>query len=235
MSEIIGWITEHLLWVLLAIGTAFSICWLMHFRDELEISRIKVVLISILHTLYGVLTVKLFALIETGFDPDSVGNMSLFGAVAFMPAGYFLVSAVTKKKPSKVFDIFTICLLFTLMCARIGCIIRGCCEGRFIAGTEFRYPTREIEIVFYIVMLAVLGRKVLNKEGKGTIYPIYMIAYGIFRFIEEWFRTSSNMYMFHKAHIWALLSLSIGLSIYFELSTKQSRKERIDKGGSKHG
>lgn len=234
MSEIISWLTEHSLWFLLAAGTVFCICWLMHFRDELEISPIKVVLFSILHTLYGVLTVKVFAVIETGFDMDSAGSMSLFGAVAFMPAGYFLVSAVTKKKPSKVFDIFTICLLFTLMCARINCIISGCCTGRLIAGTQFHYPTREIEIAFYIVMLVALGRKVLNREGKGAIYPIYMIAYGIFRFIEEWFRTSSDMYMFHKAHIWALLSLIIGLSIYFEIRTKQNKTRRKNKEGTKH-
>ena len=71
MSEIISWLTEHSLWFLLAAGTVFSICWLMHFRDELEISPVKVVLFSILHTLYGVLTVKVFAVIETGFDMDS--------------------------------------------------------------------------------------------------------------------------------------------------------------------
>ena len=61
-----------------------------------------------------------------------------------------------------------------------------------------------------------------------------MIAYGIFRFIEEWFRTSSGMYMFHKAHIWALLSLIIGLSIYFEIRTKQNKTRRKNKEGTKH-
>lgn len=234
MNEFIVWLTDNFLYFFLAAGTVFNICWLMHFRDELGISSVKVVIISILHTLYGVLTVKAFAIVESGFNSDSVGNMSLFGGVAFMPLGYLLVSIFTKQKPAKVFDIFTICLMFTLMCARINCIISGCCGGRLIPGTEFHYPTRELEIAFYIVFLVVLGRKVLNKEGKGTIYPIYMIAYGVFRFIEEWFRTSSGMYMFHKAHIWALLSLIIGLSIYLELKTRQSKTNRAKREGAKY-
>ena len=81
--------------------------------------------ISICHTLYGVLTVTVFAFLETGFDSNSLGNMSLFGGVFFMPLAYWLGAKLSKRKMADVFDIFTICMIFTLMCARINCIIAG--------------------------------------------------------------------------------------------------------------
>ena len=62
--------------------------------------------VAVLHTLIGVLSVKIFAFLETGFNPDSLGNMSLFGGVFFMPVLYFISAKVSKRNIKTVFDIF---------------------------------------------------------------------------------------------------------------------------------
>ena len=223
-----AWLQDNALYLLLALGTIFNIFWLFNFQDRLKMKWWAVLLISVLHTVYGVLTVMLFAFAESGFNPDSLGNMSIFGGVFLMPIAYFLGAKLFKRKLGEVFDIFLICMMFTLMCARINCIISGCCKGCLIFGSESaRWPTRELEVVFYIVLLIIFGRRVKRNESHGELYPAYMFLYGIFRFITEFFRVSERSAgIFHLSHLWALISFGLGVSLYYELKSKNKKTRR---------
>lgn len=209
-------------------GTVFTFLWQMRLRKRLRIKWYAALIISVLHTLLGVLLVTVFAFMESGFDTDSLGNMSLFGAVFFMPLLYWGGAKIWKRDTKQVFDCYTICMIFTLMCARTNCIFAGCCQGLTIPGTNgLHWPTRQLEILFYIVLLVILGRKVHAGETRGEIYPIYMSTYGGFRFVIEFFRyTSISFGIFHISHIWAMVSFCLGLSIWMEFKTK-NRKEKI--------
>ena len=225
MSQIAGWISGHTLTVLLAVGTVFTCLWLLRFRRPLRVSVPAAIALALGHTLYGVLAVSLFAIIEGMGAPASVGNMSLFGGVFFMPVAYYAAARLTRRDTAMVFDVCTICLIFTLFCARFNCILAGCCRGMVIPGTDgLRWPTRELELVFYAVLLLVLARRVLAGKSRGLSYPIYMMAYGVFRFIVETFRESSSQSLFHIAHLWALVSLCVGASFYFQLNKKKKAR-----------
>lgn len=217
------WLTDCALFILLGCGTLFNVYWLYRCRERLHLRWLSVLLLSVLHTVLGVLSVKVFALFETG----NFSNMSLFGGVFFMPLFYWGVAKLAKQKAADVFDVFTICLVFTLMCARLNCIISGCCLGAHIpieGLTHLRFPTRELELIFYVILLSRLWRKVLSGSARGMIYPIYMISYGIFRFVTETLRVSSRTdSILHISHLWALLSLGIGMSIYGELQKKEKK------------
>lgn len=228
--NVFTFLSRHALTLLLALGALFTYIWLRKCRTRLDIPRPGALVLSLLHVVVGVCSVKLFAVLEAFGNPDAVGNMSLFGGVFFMPLFYWCAAKVTKRKVADVFDVFTICLVFTLLCARVNCILSGCCQGAFIPGTALRFPTRELELAFYVVLLFWLGRCVLTGAKRGEIYPLYMMSYGIFRAITECFRASdSPLGIFHLAHIWSLLSLCIGAGIYFELRKREKR------GGRYHG
>lgn len=227
---LLTWLSDHALILLLGCGTLFNVYWLHRCRERLHLRWLSVLLLSVLHTVLGVLSVKVFALFETG----NFSNMSLFGGVFFMPLFYWGVAKLAKQKAADVFDVFTICLVFTLMCARLNCIISGCCLGAHIpieGLTHLRFPTRELELVFYVILLSRLWRKVVTGSARGMIYPIYMIAYGIFRFVTETLRFSDRTdSILHVSHLWALLSLGIGISIYGELQEKEKKT-----GGRRNG
>lgn len=228
--ELFTWLTDHALILLLGCGTLFNVYWLHRCRERLHLRWPSVLLLSVLHTVLGVLSVKVFALFETG----NFSNMSLFGGVFFMPLFYWGVAKLAKQKAADVFDVFTICLVFTLMCARLNCIISGCCLGAHIpieGLTHLRFPTRELELLFYVLLLSRLWRKVVTGSARGMIYPIYMISYGIFRFVTETLRFSDRTdSILHVSHLWALLSLGIGMSIYGELQKKEKKT-----GGRRNG
>ena len=227
---LLTWLTDHALILLLGCGTLFNVYWLHRCRERLHLRWLSVLLLSVLHTVLGVLSVKVFALFETG----NFSNMSLFGGVFFMPLFYWGVAKLAKQKTADVFDVFTICLVFTLMCARLNCIISGCCLGAHIpieGLTHLRFPTRELELLFYVLLLSRLWRKVVTGSARGMIYPIYMISYGIFRFVTETLRFSDRTdSILHVSHLWALLSLGIGISIYGELRKKEKKT-----GGRRNG
>lgn len=229
MNEIIAWGSEHTLLLLLLFATVVCCVWLSLVRKRLKMPLYAVFPIAVLHTLIGVLSVKLFAFLETGFNPDSLGNMSLFGGVFFMPAAYWLGAKLTKRPYCKVCDVFTPCMLFTLMCARVNCIVAGCCSGLVIPGTHFHFPTRELEILYYIVMLILLIPRVKKSKNPGSIYPLYMASYGAFRFIDEFFRTSSTGMLFHLSHVWAAIAFSAGLSIYIEINARNHQRKKVVK------
>lgn len=157
------------MWILLGIGFAGSAAWLVLMRDRLNMAWYAAIPLAIFHTIFGVLTVKVFAFLETGFDKATLGNMSLFGGVFFMPVAYWLGAKIFKRPMKEVFDVFTPCMIFTVMCARINCILSGCCTGLIIPGTQLRCPTRELELVYYIVMLILLIPRVKRMKTPAPV------------------------------------------------------------------
>lgn len=225
---VVEWLDANKLIVLLTIGTLFAFGWLFALRERLHMKWYVAIPIAILHTLIGVLSVKIFAFMETGFALDSLGNMSLFGGVFFMPLVYWAGAKLTKRNLGLVCDLLTPCMIFTVMCARVNCILSGCCFGLPIPGMNgLRWPTREAELVFYLVLLVLLVRKVWRSQTHGEIYPLYMASYGAFRFVVEFFRYQEySLGIFHLSHLWAAVSFAIGLSIYVELQTKGKKVRR---------
>ena len=211
--------------LMLATGAAFTILWLLLLRKRLDMKWYAAVILGILHVVCGVPCVRLFARMEGAGN----GAMSLFGAVFFMPVAYYIGANLSGRKPATVFDIFAIPMIFTLMCARVNCLFAGCCLGKIIGNTAMRWPTREAELVFYIILLAIMIPKVWKNKTNGTVYPIYMIAYGGFRLIIEFFREASTNSLFHISHLWALIALAIGLSVYIEIRKRTIKAERSGK------
>ncbi len=222
----IDFILEHSLWFLLLIGTGFTLYWLMRHREMLRVSLGSALLLGILHTLVGVLCVKVFAVMET-LDFSQVGSMSLFGAVFFLPVLYWLGAKLFKRKASLVFDVFTPCMVFTLLCARVNCLLSGCCLGALIPGTEgWRYPTRELEILFYIVLLIYFWRQDKKLEVQGALYPFYMMVYGAFRFLVEFFRNAQTDSLLHISHLWAVIAFLVGVTVYLELRAPKGKTKK---------
>ncbi len=219
-------ILENSLLLLLSLGTGFTVWWLLRHREALAIRPVWALVLGITHTLVGVACVKIFAVLES-LDLSSAGSMSLFGAIFFLPMLYWGSAKLTGRKAAVIFDVFTPCVVFVLLCARINCILSGCCLGRVLPwGGLLRWPTRELEILFYFVLLFYL----FQEEGKdtipGSLYPVYMVVYGLFRFVAEGFRESSSASIIHISHIWAALTFCIGLSIYVELRNKNTKRRK---------
>lgn len=203
-------------------GTLCGFLWLIRFRRMLGIGYVAAFCLSLLNTAMGVLSVKIFAYLE-----GVPGGMSLFGGIFFLPIFYFVGAKLTKRKIADVFDVFAVCTIITVMCARINCLLSGCCGGTVIPGLNgVRWPTQWIEIIFYLILIAVFWRIVGKEKYSGMIYPMYLLSYGCIRFLLEFVRQKDGGYLVHLAHIWSIVSIVIGAAICFELQENKKRKTK---------
>lgn len=226
MNVVVSFFHAHALWVLLCIATLSSFLWILRFKAKLKLTWYDSLILAVVHTLVGVAAVKVFAFLESIGEPVK-GNMSLFGAVFALPLFYLAGSLIFKRKKEDVFDVLTLATVITLFMARINCFIGGCCLGIELANGS-RVPTRELELLFYFILFNVLY--VLISKGRlyGRAYPLFMLSYGAFRFVTEFFRESERIYLgaFHLAHLWALISLIIGLCFFIILTGKHRKSPK---------
>lgn len=215
-----SFLRSHVLLLILLFAGAMTFLWLLQFRKRLHMTWYAALILALVHVMYGVFCVRIFA----RFEGASVGSMSIFGAVFFMPIGYYLGAKLFKRPVAEVFDIFTVPMVFTLLCSRVNCLIAGCCIGTHIGNTNLLYPTREAEMLFYVIFLSIVAPRVWKGLMNGKLYPIYMVSYGVFRGICEFFRYSATATgILHLSHLWAVISLTLGIAIYFAMQHREKR------------
>ncbi|MBQ6153621.1 MAG: prolipoprotein diacylglyceryl transferase [Ruminococcus sp.] len=210
-----SWFFDHILYFLLAIGVVISIFWVYNFRKELRIKWYANIIINILIVATGVASAMLFARLENAISGSGDGNMSIYGAIFATPLCCLLGTIVFRRKKRMTMDVLTFPIVIAATLARVNCLIKGCCLGLEIDGTNFRYPTREAELVFDVIFLIVIARMTAKKQFKGYNYPLYLISYGLFRFIIQWFRAEGFCVIgsLTLSHIWSILSVTVGLVI----------------------
>ena len=90
-----------------------------------------------------------------------------------------------------------------IILGRIGCWFHGCCVGKVCQPAWFtvndatgvaRWPSVPVEILFNVAMVGVFV--LLRRAGKlsGQHFHIYLIAYGLFRFLHEFLREEPKLF-----------------------------------------
>lgn len=198
--------------------------WLLNFQKKISLNWKEAFVIYLVHATFLMAAVaKLMALIESAWNAGEAANYRLYGAVFFLPIVYYIWAKATKRDIRLVFDVFAIYLVLDMIFARANCFLLGCCEGTYISESlAVRWPLREIEIVYYLIFAFIFAPKVKNGRTHGEIYPLYMITYGILRLIIEGFREeyTGQIGMLHMAHIWSLLSITIGGFLYLRIKNR---------------
>src|SRR5262249_44365226 len=92
-------------------------------------------------------------------------------------------------------DLFAIIASVGIMVGRIGCMLNGCCLGRACEKAWWavgegppRWPAAQMEFLFNFV--ALIGLLMLRRKRvlKNQLFHLYLMAYGIFRFVHEFWR-----------------------------------------------
>ena len=99
-------------------------------------------------------------------------------------------------------DRFAIILPFSIGIGRIGCLIVGCCRGVPFDGpwaitygdNISRHPVPVYEMLFHwtmgFVLIALWRRQILF----GRLFAVYLLSYGVFRFLTEFVRETPKVF-----------------------------------------
>lgn len=99
-------------------------------------------------------------------------------------------------------DLFAVIAPLGLILGRVGCLASGCCLGKVCDPAWYtlvdragfhRWPAVPVELGFN-ALLATLALFCWRRGyGGGQLFHIYLISYGIFRFIHEFFRDTPEL------------------------------------------
>lgn len=176
---------------------------------------------------------------SVGFELGS--GMTFIGGVACFLAIYFIFRKKYTTRLYEVISLLPCSILIVHAFGRIGCFFAGCCYGKetdSFLGVQFPdlphpvHPTQLYEAAFLFVLFAVSVYLILKKDFKHNL-SLYLIAYGVFRFLIEYVRGDDRgelVGFVSPSQFWSIIMAVAGVAIIFVMNhvlVKEARNEKI--------
>ena len=165
-----------------------------------------------------------------------IGGLTFIGGLICGVGFFLIIYFIFRKKYNdtllKIMPIVGSCVTIAHGMGRIGCFFAGCCYGKetdSIFGVHFPHgaastldkvhPTQLYEAIFLLVLFAVLTFLAFKCEFKYNM-SIYLVAYGIFRFINEYFRGDARgelLGFMTPSQFWSVVMVCIGILYIFAI------------------
>ena len=114
-------------------------------------------------------------------------------------------------------DRFAALLPFTIAIGRIGCLLNGCCRGVATDGPlaihysdgVARHPAQAYEIIFHITAGLAAIVLIRKQRFRGNVFSLYLISYGVFRFLTEFVRETPRLFGPLSSYQWLSLFMAV--------------------------
>lgn len=195
----------------LAIGTVAMLVPVMIQGAWYQVKWSKRVLAAILLTVAGTLGTFLMYFIEN----QRFGGISFFGAVFFVPVLFIPVARLLGIRYDLLMDLCAPAECVMLAIMKVQCYLTNCCVGvRIISGgKEYVFPSQIAELFNGLIICVILLCMSRKYKNRGRIFPMYMVIYGVTRFILNLFRQggTARILGLPLGNFWSLVSIAIGV------------------------
>ncbi|QSH41492.1 prolipoprotein diacylglyceryl transferase [Lentisphaerota bacterium ZTH] len=253
----LGSLTIRWYGVMVAIGFLLATLVLNLNKKYAKMNSDQVTTLVFLSVVFGIIGARVFYVIE--FWPSFKGKFwEIFrvdhGGLVFY-GGFFLAMVAIigycwkeKLNMLRVMDICSPALAVGHAFGRIGCFLNGCCYGKptqsFLgviypenAPAYLKYaglpvhPVQLYETAANLILASILF-VLIRKTKRGVVMSLYIMSYGIIRFVDEFFRgdhDSLTWGLFTPAQVIGLFLIPIGiiLLIYF-LRKNEAKNNKPD-------
>ena len=209
------------MFLLIGMGLMFICMWAAN-RMSYTFPVWKILISSAILTGIGLLGAHIMSWIESG----NWTGRSFYGAVFLTPVLLWPVSKILSIRYGGLMDLAAPAECIMLALLKIKCLIDGCCAGRHFEtkNGSFQFPSQIVECVAAIVIMAVLLVIIRQRKNEGKIFQIYLILYGVIRFVLNLFReTTPWIGPLAAGNFWSLVSITIGVAAVLLLN-RQKRK-----------
>lgn len=209
----IGPVTVHGYGLMIALGIVCCVLLAIYRAKKYQMNPDAILDIAIFSVLAGFIGAKLMYVIVE-FPAFLRDPMSVLGSEGFVVYGGIIVGVLTaivycrikKLNFMKYFDLCAPSISLAQGFGRIGCLLAGCCYGRATdawygivfpesalapAGVKL-IPTQIISSVGNFAIMAVLLWYYKRAKHTGNVGAMYMLLYGIGRFLVEMLRNDSR-------------------------------------------
>lgn len=207
-------------------GTFAMFIIILILMKRYQIKTWKSLPIALLLTVVGTIGTYIWFFVES----CRFGGRSYYGAVFFVPIVFILIARLFKIPYGELMDFCapSECVMLAIM--KYQCFVDGCCGGRVLytyeEGRKIYFPSQIAELINAIIIMAILIKLGVGCEHKGKIYPIYLILYGVTRFILNFFRKDLDVFFagLPAGNVWSILSVAIGIIWLIVLKRKNKGK-----------
>ncbi|MGN1095244.1 MAG: prolipoprotein diacylglyceryl transferase [Eubacteriales bacterium] len=149
----------------------------------------------------------------------------LIGGVVFFLIVYFIARRKLTARLIDALPIVPCCITIAHAFGRIGCFFAGCCYGKAtdsFLGVKFPglshavHPTQLYEALFLFILFGVLSYLLLKKRFKYNM-SLYLVAYGVFRFLIEFLRGDDRgklLGALSPSQFWSILMIIGGIVLF---------------------
>ncbi|MBR6737389.1 MAG: prolipoprotein diacylglyceryl transferase [Clostridia bacterium] len=184
---------------------------------------------------------------EEGF---SFGGMTFIGGLIGGVASFLIIYFIIRKRLSgrllSIISMVPCCITIAHAFGRLGCLMAGCCHGEFhganqqfgdiymdgTLGEGYYVPTQLYEAIFLFILFALFSYLWLKKDFKHNM-SLYLVLYGIFRFIIEFFRGDDRGTLVGNivspSQFWSILMVILGVALYFIFNYFWKKDKQNDK------
>ncbi len=177
----------------------------------------KAYIILIFSVVVGWIGSHVFDCVIKGRAITHAGFM-FYGGLISGAFSFVIVSAllIDKKYIFAILNAAVIPFILVHAIGRIGCFLAGCCHGIPLTQSHYfnlflKYHPTQLYESFFLLLLALFLHKLENKYPLRLCY-IYLVSYGIFRFLIEFLRGDDRVFIYGLS-ISQLISLMIFLPI----------------------
>lgn len=233
-DKIGGLFTLYGLMIGIGIAICYYIIWSLCKRARIESKFVDFVTYStIIAVAVGFLSAMLFQswyeYIETpskGFR--FTGSMTFIGGLIGGTIVFFLIYFPLRKRyQSKFIDISSIipcAISIATAFGRLGCFFAGCCHGietdsiwgvTFVGMAHPVYPTQLFESVFLFLLFGLCAFLFL-KYNFGYNFPLFLFAYGLFRYLIEFIRGDERGALIagmSPSQFWSIIMMALALPL----------------------
>ena len=212
--------------IYVSIGTAAMMLPILLQGHWYGIKWWKRVLFALGLTVSGTAGTYLLFFAENGW----IGGTSFFGAVFFVPVIFAVASKLFCLRFGRLTDLSAPAECIMLAVMKVQCLLHGCCGGRTMClanGTEFVFPSQIVELVNALVIMLILLWMSRKENNRGKLYPLYMIIYGVSRFVLNLFRGGTTPFALGlpAGNVWSLVSIILGVLWLLMLSHRKVKQE----------
>ena len=173
-----------------------------------------------------------------GFNLDS--GITFIGGLIGGVVVFLLIYAILRKKlRGRLIDSLSIIpcsILIGHAFGRIGCFFAGCCYGKatdsflgvvFPGHTQAVHPTQLYEAAFLFLLFGVCTFLLFKYKFRHNM-SVYLIGYGIFRFINEFLRDDDRGELVKgvtPSQFWSLCFIAAGVGLVFLVNYLHARRQ----------
>ena len=177
------------------------------------------------------------------------GGITAIGGLGTGALCYIVICLIFGKKYpfalTKTVIVAPLCMIVAHAFGRLGCLFAGCCHGEFLGeeyvfggikmlgeeGWGYYVPVQLYESLFLFTLFTVLSLLLLKRNFK-LVLPVYLVAYGIWRFCIEFARADAARGQFigglSPSQTLSLVLIVLAVPAYFILRKFVAKNDAYD-------